>query len=329
MISEKKVIFIIGRGRSGTTLLNKVLSAHPKIGFISNEVNYLYWFWQKQNYYEKYGSEKYWRMALDFSKSHGVAYRQVEVTKDKFMEIDCFRQWYFAILECYCPGKEYFGIKIADYIIENIEMIISEFNDSYCIHIIRDPRDIYLSVKKMPRNNSPYYCAKYWKEVMEATSRLKNSILNYFEIRYESLITEPERETKAICEWLKLDFSDRMMNFHQYVGNEHLPAHKLLWQTFVPENFNKWKKELREDEISLIYAACADKMLELGYLDQKIESNISLLRRIREYAYSKASSYYGLFKFRKIFSFRMRNFKLGVYLKSNYYYWSNRIKHHQ
>ena len=35
-----KIIFILGHGRSGTTLLNKVLTAHPQIHFINWEFDH-------------------------------------------------------------------------------------------------------------------------------------------------------------------------------------------------------------------------------------------------------------------------------------------------
>lgn len=311
--NDRKIIFVIGRGRSGTTLLNKVLSAHPQIGFICNEYDYFFWFWKNHHLYDYFGGEKYWRMALDFLKSPEMQDAENCLRKEDFLIIDNFHDWLYALLAAYCPGKEYVGVKVSDLILENCEMIKAEFKEAYCLHIIRDPRDVYLSVKKMPIKDNPFYCTKYWKEVIDGVSLLSKTTAGYWEVRYEQLIKFPEQEIRAICDNLGVPFADQMLRFNKYISSsDRLPDHPLLRQSFVADNCNKWRAELSSEELFLIYAACQDKMLELGYLDASQNCQLSFFRHVWEYLSSKISHYMQLVRRRRLIHFRRRGVKAAI-----------------
>ena len=53
-MQKRKIIFVLGHGRSGTTLLNKILCSHPEICFISEEFNDLPFFFFSDRLYNKY-----------------------------------------------------------------------------------------------------------------------------------------------------------------------------------------------------------------------------------------------------------------------------------
>ena len=316
MQNRKKIIFILGNGRSGTTLLNRVLSSHRDIGFINNEFNHLFWFWKKQPLYDRYGHEKYWEMANDFAKCFPSLSRKICLQKDVFLSVNSFKEWFAVLLDYYCPGKFIAGIKIADFFAENTSMIESEFSDSYCLHIIRDPRDVFLSIKKTPIGKiSPFYSGKSWAETVKAIRSLEMAKLNYHEVRYEDLVVSPAKELESICSFLEVDFDGNMLRFYENPGQEIMPYHQFLKRDFVSDNFNKWRKELKSEEIMLINSGCGETMRELGYTDALTVPPIGFFRRLREFAYSKASFYRLLIKYRKVFEFRNRRYRIKTLLR--------------
>lgn len=305
------MIFILGQGRSGTTLLNRILSAHPRIGFINDEFNSLYWFCKKQSSYDRYGEKKYWCMAVDFSQSFELRKRQIVLPKDVFLSIDNFYDWYQVLLNYYCPSRDYAGIKIANNTKGNLEMIKNEFIDAYCLHIIRDPRDVFLSTKRTPTGtHSPFYFGKSWLEAVGGIEKMRFVVPHYHEIYYEMLIAEPENELKNLCAWLDIEYSSKMLNFFENSSPKSEKYHQLLSQPIVRNNFNKWQKELSQNQLELIYAACGDKMRELGYLKDLNRFNISFFGRLTQYLYAKILFYFSIIKIGKIFFYRERRYNL-------------------
>lgn len=290
-MGNKKLIFILGNGRSGTTLLNKVLSAHPNIHFISREFNDLPFFYFNSNLYTKQGITHYDEMANDF-----VKHPMLNLSIGKICAKD-FREMLDAIFDSFRKKerKNIIGIKVSNYILENIDMLKSIFNDAYFIHIIRDPRDVYISLRKAGLGGkSPFYFAKSWKEIVNKISALKDSTRHYYEIRYEHLIKQPEKQIKWLCDFLGIKFSKEMLHFYEHVKEELPVYHKLLKKSFIRNNFNKWKKILTKKELDLIYAGAGNKIYELGYSEKLQTIHISFLKRSYEYFQDKAYLYFKL-----------------------------------
>jgi len=143
----KKIIFILGQARSGTTLLNNVLSAHSDITFINWEFDDLPFFYYNQHLYERYGDQKYSVMAKELLMHPYIKQPKVNIDAGSFREmIDRFFDHYRKVY-----SKNIIGVKIAMNIPSNVDMIKDVFKDAYCITIIRDPRDVCLSLRKTPR----------------------------------------------------------------------------------------------------------------------------------------------------------------------------------
>jgi len=299
---KNRVIFLLGHGRSGTTLLNRVLSAHPRICFINDEFNDLPFFYNLDSSYGKYGSEKYKKMAKDFFDHPWLEMSSRDIKADNFKE------FISKIFDSFCVDNEsdFVGVKIANNISENVDMIKKVFPEAYCIHIIRDPRDVFLSLKKTVFGlRSPFYAGKSWKDAIDDISSLKNEINNYYEIRYEGLISEPEKELRKLCKFLGIKFSKEMLSFSKDVDRV-LPHQKLLIEGFVGSNYNKWKNELTRKELELVYAGTGKKINELGYLDSPHENTISFSERLNEFIYSKISLYWKLLRYGGILTFSNR-----------------------
>ena len=315
MANAKKLIFILGQGRSGTTLLNRILSSHPEVGFINDEFNSLCWFWKRQANYDKFGAQKYWRMAVDFSCSFELREKQIMLPKATFLALDNFHDWLIALLECYCPNARYAGIKIVSNLSDNTEMIKSEFADSYCLHIVRDPRDVFLSIMKTPiGTQSPFYFGKSWMHAVSTIGGMRGDVEHYYEITYERLISFPNEELAIVCAWLDIPYLPTMLRFFENAGDVEDAIHQFLKRPIIQGNHHKWLTKLNEKQLKLIYAACGDKMHQLGYLDRPNSCGITILTRISQYIYDKITYFFRLVRAGMIFAHHDKRHNIfGIY----------------
>src|SRR3989344_4434804 len=86
---SNKIIFILGHGRSGTTLLNKVLTAHPRIHFINWEFNFFGDLYQQNNRYDKYGPKKFFK----YTKIIQTGFIDFPYGEINWSKINNFRNW--------------------------------------------------------------------------------------------------------------------------------------------------------------------------------------------------------------------------------------------
>lgn len=118
--------------------------------------------------------------------------------------------------------KEISGAK-APVNIAVMENFYKMFPDSYYIHTIRDPRAIHMSrVKKDVRDNGyskmiyadlrrlPYTIRQY-QAALKVHSILKSK-KNYYLSPFEDLIEKPVESVKNICEFLKIEYSNDMID---------------------------------------------------------------------------------------------------------------------
>ncbi|MBC8501373.1 MAG: sulfotransferase [DPANN group archaeon] len=311
----KKIIFVIGHGRSGTTMLNKVLSAHPNISFINSEFDDLPFFFTYWNSYNQCGTNRTMMIAKDMFSILNLKknfYDQyLDFFKVETMNFKEFMNTFFDFFR-WKNNCNLVGIKIANNFHENIELIANLFDTAFCIHIIRDPRDIFLSIKKASFGTfSPYYSAISWKNAINKIITLKNKKLNYYEIKYESLITNPEKEVKKLCRFLQMPFSKNMMNFQRKIKKTDI-HHKFLKKGFVSNNFNKWKKELTKKELELIYAAAGKEIYKFGYSKEFLDQKISNATRFREYFFDKILITYSKLRTLKLLKNKKKMYKTKI-----------------
>src|SRR3989338_26276 len=219
-----KIIFILGHGRSGTTLLNKVLTAHPQIHFINWEFDDLVVFYQRQSYYDRYGVKKYEVMAKDFFRHPWINLLSFPYNLIDWSQVKDFHGWLDLIFNYYRQktGKSIIGVKIANNLhrvkntIANMRMIQTVLPDAYCLQIVRDPCDIFLSFRKirvLPWFLSPYYFGWFWAKAVTNIASLQQTN-KYYQLKYEDLISQPEQEINKICDFLGIPFDAMMLKFY-------------------------------------------------------------------------------------------------------------------
>ena len=153
------------------------------------------------------------------------------------------------------------------------------FPNAKFIHILRDPRDNWASLKSGWNT--------YYSKLNDDIRRLKQSMIErgkfgmelakinkailgenrYMVIRYEDLTSNPELEIKKITTFIGIPFSKRLLQ-QTIVGLPYKGNNFDRKSFFKPSKINvqSWIKRIDEDEAMLMEYHFKDIMVEFGYL---------------------------------------------------------------
>ncbi|MGH2727705.1 MAG: sulfotransferase family protein [Actinomycetota bacterium] len=263
--------FIVGRGRSGTTLVRALLDSHPEMAVVQ-EAHFLVPLAAARRRFEK--PEGFDPAAfLKPLRDHRSFFR-LDMTADEVAEAlstappasvaDAIR----AIYGRYAArrGKARYGDKTPGQVV-HIDMLARLFPEARFVHVIRDGRDSTLSY--LDASFGPTSVAEgavYWKRFVAAGRRSGAALgpAHYHEVRYEDLVAEPERLLREICSFIELPYDAAMLRYHEradeLVGKIH---HNLARPP--TSGIRDWRKDMRPADVTLFEALAGDLLGDLGY----------------------------------------------------------------
>ena len=234
-------IFIIGTQRSGTTLLCRMLTAHPSI-FIKNELP---------------------NLCRTFSRNRS----KQEIINDINIEI---QNTYYENLESFLKkiDKKVWGLKDPR-LTYCLDDLANHFPDAKILFIIRDGRAVansYIKSKWGSATNT-YYGALRWKgEVELHRAFMKKNLERCHVVRYEDLIRNTEKELIEICSFIGQPYSENMKNYSEqpsYIKRNELNKH--VFHGIDESIMSKWQNELTPYQISVFEAVAGETLLQNQY----------------------------------------------------------------
>ncbi len=268
--------FIVGSGRSGSTLLRVMLSSHPRI-VIPPETGYILPLVERFPL-EALLTESEIRSAVDIMVTH---YRWPDMAMDrstlegrvaqlgspKLRDILDVVYAYHAARE----GKPRWGDKTPPYV-RILPQLSTLYPEARFIHLIRDGRDVVKSFHSAgwygPRLPAS---TKEWKEAIRCAVSYRSSALapRILEVRYENLVLHTASTLRAVCTFLAEEFDPAMLR-HESGLEEKIPererhAHRKLARGPEPSDVQRWKSEMSLREIVVAEAHLSKELLEVGY----------------------------------------------------------------
>lgn len=251
-------VFILGAPRSGTTFLSSLLE-NTRYG-VPVETHFITKYYKKLDRYGDLAKPanfrrllgdilverpiQQWRLGLDideFYYSLDGDYRYANIVDRLVLRREALK------------GYRAWGDKTPHYL-GNVGILYTLFPDAKYIYIVRDGRDVALSLlQKNWGPNNVMRCAEYWtglNEQAETLDRIRERG-NLWELSYEGLIEETEPHI------------DRVYGF---LGESIDEATKTrLVRSVKGSNYNKWKTRMTTDQIRTFESVAGATLKRFGY----------------------------------------------------------------
>lgn len=272
-MNKTQQLFVIGNPRSGTSLLRIMLNSHSAI-VIPPECGFIHWWYKKYKNWNSKSSITEFITDLKTSKKIETWQLDFEALAS-FLEtqkIETYNELVFLVVSFYGSSihQKQNPLVLGDknnYYIDHLDTLQRIAPDSKFLIIIRDPRDVYCSYKGIAElNTKSIYVPKLPQSIENFTENWKNNqseILKFIKtldseqftvINYEDLVLESESNLRKVCEFLDLEFEEKML--HYYETNDE-PAALLDWKKKTlrppdPSSIGVFKKRLSSIEIDAI-----------------------------------------------------------------------------
>ena len=275
-----KPIFIVGVGRSGTTLIRQMINCHSQIA-IPYESHFITKYLSKKNLYGQLSVDENLSALVDDILSEPIL-KNWDYVPGKKQILDSIAERdmasiFSAFFSQYAlhHDKLIWGDK-SDYL-HQMHKIKSLYPQAKFIHIVRDGRDVALSVMKMKWGpNNIREAANWWSEHVRlgySMGRMLSS-KQYYEVRYEDLVADPEKYLNEICRFVGVNFESKMLEFFK-------DSKKFIPQTLLNQHYNAdkgadtsrsnaWEREMSPLDCEIFQQIAGNVLKEMGY---KISNN--------------------------------------------------------
>jgi hypothetical protein len=272
---ENAPFFIVGSGRSGTTLLRLVLAGHSRIG-IPPET----WFLlalvehlpltdpldpaQVEEAIGLMTGDYRWpdmeTPAADFARLARSLPAPRLAALMELVYADHLRR----------VGKPRWGDKTPLYI-GILPQLATIYPDARFIHLIRDGRDVAAAFIDAHFHGGVWDPEFEWRRAVRLGLAYRRSALadRILEVRYEALVQDLEATTRRVCGFLGEAFEPAMLCFRDRIARE-VPAreraiHRSLERPVSAEAAGSWRTRLSAPELFLIESCIRRELVALGY----------------------------------------------------------------
>ena len=142
-------------------------------------------------------------------------------------------------------------------------MIFDWWPEARCVHIVRDPRDNYLTYRRKHPGLSAEDFATGWNSSLDAgiNNEKQYGEDRYFMIRFEDLTTDPEKYLPKLISFLEIQDNEILWiptsNGKPWEGNSQFGD---KFQGISNKPVGRWKKELDAGSVRIIESICGSLM---------------------------------------------------------------------
>lgn len=271
-------IFVVGAQRSGTTMLRYMLCGHPRL-YIPPESNFIPRFFSQRTAASLQPEEaiqileeilRYRVFFKDWRGEKPEPARFVKALPDLRPStlLDALYTQYSNQF-----GAQRWGDKSPIYT-SHLDVISQIFPSAQVIHILRDGRDVALSMLKSYQGPRFFYvdlayATHSWKRRVRQARNVGRQLGagRYYEVRYEHLVANPEKILSEICEYLSESYVPVMAEPHRMASQSYYSTgiHAATLKPPSTQSSGRWRREMSKGDQRLFQAMAGDLLEELGY----------------------------------------------------------------
>jgi hypothetical protein len=244
--------FLMGFPRSGTTLLDRMLSAHPDVVSVEEQETLVDA--QRDFLLPPHGTERLISISEDVRRTYEEAYRRrladaAQQTAPVILDKLPLHTIFLPLINRLLPG-------------------------SRVIFVVRDPRDVCLScfMQRFELNTAMSHfldlgtTASYYRAVMQlGLASLDRLPIRARLVRYESLITEPEPLLRELVSFLGLDWDPAVLRYREKLAGSRIttPSYRQVSQPLYRSSIGRWRRYA--PELESVLPELQPLVSQLGY----------------------------------------------------------------
>lgn len=234
---DEAPIFILGMPRSGTTLVEQILASHPLV-FGAGELNHLS------------------NLTRDLCAKRTTG-EFPECVRD--MDKDVFKKVgsdYVDRIRRHSKEAKYITDKMPHHFLY-VGLIKAILPNAKVIHCMRNPMDNCLSIFKNYFSGAGAHkyaydmseLGRYYNLYLELMEHWRSTLPDFmFEIRYEELVSNQERETRRLLEFCGLPWEEACLSFHKTKRKVATGSSSQVRRPMYKDSVQLWKRYERQLE---------------------------------------------------------------------------------
>jgi hypothetical protein len=247
-------VFLLGFPRSGTTLLDQILSSHEEIEVIEEQEN-LIDAWMDLVVRDE---------AFDRLRTLSAA------------EIDRYQASYWSRIRSRSTGRKRILIDKLPLDTVLLGLIHRIFPDSKILFVLRDPRDAVLSCyqQNFAINSAMYQfleletAASYYDAVMTLGETWRARLpLNLHVVRYENVVANLRREIEPVLTFLGVSWNEALLRYNETALGKvvRTPSAKQVIEPLYASSIGKWRRY--EAQLAPVLPVLNRWAARFGYVD--------------------------------------------------------------
>jgi Tfp pilus assembly protein PilF len=224
-------VFLVGFPRSGTTLIEQVLASHPRVAALEERPTLV-------------------EAAVEFLADARGLERLASLSES---EAEAWRRRYWRVVReagVNADGKVFVDKQPAGAVL--LPLAAKLFPHAKVLFAIRDPRDVVLSCLRQGFQMNAF---TYELTTLEGAARCYDAVMrlaelcrthlsrDWFDLRLEDLIADFDGRTRALCDFLGLDWSPRLAGFAETAkqGNVRTPSADQVRAGLNDSGVGRWR----------------------------------------------------------------------------------------
>jgi hypothetical protein len=275
---REELFFVVGHHRGGTTLLQSMLSSHPRLT-LPPETQFFLEVWPRRERLGDLSDPAARRRVAAFLRSEECSARDLGLDPLEVLEAlpagrPDYADLFAALLEVWARsrGKPRAGEKSPGHI-HCVPLLAGLYPKARFLACLRDPRAVASSERRAEwGTRSLDKIASRWRRVFDQHERLSCTLPGdrYQMVRYEDLVARPEETLARVCAFLGEVPAPEMLRYFERPAAERGFDPSERWKQATlrpldPARLSAWRAELAPEEIALVERAVGPRLEALGY----------------------------------------------------------------